>query len=51
MGLEYMIEADIIRTVIRPTLQELAILGAIPKLIQKAVSVYGCNKNGYQLFS
>jgi uncharacterized membrane protein len=29
MGLEYMIGADIIRTITRPTLQELAIVGAL----------------------
>jgi uncharacterized membrane protein len=29
MGLEYMIGADIVRTLIRPTLQELAILGSL----------------------
>jgi uncharacterized membrane protein len=29
MGLEYMIGADIIRTLVRPTLQELAILGSL----------------------
>ncbi len=29
MGLEYMIGADIIRTLVRPTLQELAVLGSM----------------------
>lgn len=29
MGLEYMIGADIVRTLVRPTLQELAILGSL----------------------
>ncbi len=29
MGLEFLIAADLIRTVIRPTLQELAVLGSI----------------------
>jgi uncharacterized membrane protein len=29
LGLEFLIAADIIRTIIRPTLEELAILGGI----------------------
>ena len=29
MGLEYMIGADIVRTLVRPTLEELAILGSL----------------------
>jgi uncharacterized membrane protein len=42
MGLEYMIGADIIRTLIRPTLQELAVLGAMVAI--RTVTSYFLNK-------
>lgn len=41
-GLEYMIGADIIRTLIRPTLQELAVLGAMVAI--RTVTSYFLNK-------
>ena len=41
-GLEYMIGADIIRTVIRPTLQELIILGSMVAI--RTVISYFLNK-------
>ncbi len=42
MGLEYMIGADIIRTLIRPTLQELAVLGSMVAI--RTVTSYFLNK-------
>jgi uncharacterized membrane protein len=42
MGLEYLIGADIIRTLIRPTLQELAVLGAMVAI--RTVTSYFLNK-------
>jgi len=39
MGLEFLIVADLIRTVIRPTLQELAVLGSIV-IIRTIVSYF-----------
>ncbi len=42
MGLEYMIGADIVRTLIRPTLQELAVLGALVAI--RTVTSYFLNK-------
>ena len=42
MGLEYMIGADIIRTLIRPTLQELAVLGAMVAI--RTITSYFLNK-------
>ena len=42
MGLEYMIGADIVRTLVRPTLQELAILGALVAI--RTVTSYFLNK-------
>ncbi len=42
MGLEYMIGGDIIRTVLRPTLQELAVLGSLVAI--RTVTSYFLNK-------
>jgi len=42
MGLEYMIGADIVRTLVRPTLQELAILGSMVAI--RTVTSYFLNK-------
>ncbi len=42
MGLEYMIGADIVRTLIRPTLQELAVLGSMVAI--RTVTSYFLNK-------
>ena len=42
MGLEYMIGADIVRTLVRPTLQELAVLGAMVAI--RTVTSYFLNK-------
>jgi uncharacterized membrane protein len=42
MGLEYMIGADIVRTLIRPTIQELAVLGAMVAI--RTVTSYFLNK-------
>ena len=42
MGLEYMIGADIVRTLVRPTLQELAILGSLVAI--RTVTSYFLNK-------
>ncbi|MDP8299802.1 MAG: DUF1622 domain-containing protein [Candidatus Tantalella remota] len=42
MGLEFLIAADLIRTVIRPTLQELAVLGSIVAI--RTVISYFLNK-------
>ena len=42
MGLEYMIGADIIRTLVRPTLQELAVLGSLVAI--RTVTSYFLNK-------
>ena len=42
MGLEYMIGGDIVRTLVRPTLQELAILGSLVAI--RTVTSYFLNK-------
>ena len=42
MGLEFMIGADIVRTLIRPTLQELAVLGSMVAI--RTVTSYFLNK-------
>ena len=42
MGLEYMIGADIVRTLVRPTLQELAVLGSMVAI--RTVTSYFLNK-------
>ena len=42
MGLEYMIGADIVRTLVRPTLQELAILGSLVAI--RTVTSYFLNR-------
>ena len=42
MGLEYLIGADIIRTLIRPSLQELAVLGSMVAI--RTVTSYFLNK-------
>ncbi len=42
MGLEYMIGADIVRTLVKPTLQELAILGSLVAI--RTVTSYFLNK-------
>ena len=42
MGLEYMIGADIVRTLIRPTLRELAILGSLVAI--RTVTSYFLNR-------
>jgi len=42
MGLEYMIGADIVRTLVRPTLQELAVLGSMVAI--RTVTSYFLNR-------
>ncbi len=42
MGLEFMIGADIVRTIIRPTLEELALLGGL--VVIRTVISYSLNK-------
>ena len=42
MGLEYMIGGDIVRTLVRPTLQELTILGSLVAI--RTVTSYFLNK-------
>jgi uncharacterized membrane protein len=49
MGLEYMIGADIVRTLVRPTLQELAVLGALVAI--RTVTSYFLNKEMNQNFA
>jgi uncharacterized membrane protein len=42
MGLEYMIGADIVRTLVRPTLEELAVLGSMVAI--RTVTSYFLNR-------
>ncbi|MEI7751372.1 MAG: DUF1622 domain-containing protein [Candidatus Omnitrophota bacterium] len=49
MGLEYMIGADIVRTLVRPTLQELAVLGALVAI--RTVTSYFLTKEMSQIVS
>ncbi|MBI2829799.1 MAG: DUF1622 domain-containing protein [Chloroflexi bacterium] len=53
LGLEFLIAADIIRTVVNPTLEELAILGSIVAIrigisyfLGKEIGRYGDNERG-----
>ncbi len=47
LGLEFLIAADIIRTILRPTLEELGILGAIVA-IRTAISYFLGKEIGYK---
>jgi uncharacterized membrane protein len=47
MGLEYMIGADIVRTLVRPTLQELAVLGSMVAI--RTVTSYFLNREMAQV--
>lgn len=49
MGLEYMIGADIVRTLVSPTLQELAVLGSMVAI--RTVTSYFLNKEMTQNFA